>query len=74
MLAQSCGSAVARLNDCTLIDVFLTAMPVAYILPNLGKTISLLKKYLGKKTQKTSGILYIRESKIQLPLELDLKD
>jgi hypothetical protein len=40
----------------------------------LGKTISLLKKYLGKTTQKTSGILYMRESKIQLLLELDLID
>ncbi len=49
-------------------------MPVIDILPNLGKTISLLKKYLGNKTQKTSGILYIRESKIQLLLELDLID
>jgi hypothetical protein len=49
-------------------------MPVVYISPNLGKMISLLKKYLGKKTQITSGILYMRESKIQLLLELILID
>jgi hypothetical protein len=49
-------------------------MPVVYIFPNLGKMISLFKKYLEKKPQKTSGILNIRDSKIQLQLELDLID
>jgi hypothetical protein len=78
MLARFHACTHARLHSFRLArthsDVFLTAMPVIYILLNLGKTISLFKKYLGKKTQKTSGILYIGESKIQLLLELDLLD
>jgi hypothetical protein len=33
-------------------DVFLTLMPVAYILPNLGKMISLFKNIWGKSHKK----------------------
>ena len=74
MLARPCGNAVVRSRGCTFAHTHARTMPVVYILPNLGKTISLVKQYLGKKTQKTSGIFYMRESKIQLLLELDLID
>ncbi len=77
-LARPCGNAVVRSRGCTFAHTHAhthaRTMPVVYISPNLGKMISLLKKYLGKKTQITSGILYMRESKIQLLLELILID
>ena len=73
-LARPCGNTVVRSRGCTFAHTHARTTPVVYILPNLGKTISLLKKYLGKKPQKISGILNIRDSKIQLQLELDLID
>ena len=43
-----CSRAVVRL----LAHTHARTMPVAYILPNLGKMISLLKKIFGKKATK----------------------
>jgi hypothetical protein len=66
---QSCGRAAARSHTRT------HAQRQLFIFYQIwGKQFLSKKKYLGKTTQKTSGILYMRESKIQLLLELDLID
>jgi hypothetical protein len=47
-LVRLCSRAAARTHART----HARTMPVAYILPNLGKMISLLKKIFGKKATK----------------------
>jgi hypothetical protein len=72
-LARPCGNAVVRSRGCMFAHTH--AQCQLFIFHQIwGKRFLSLKKYLAKKTQITSGILYMRESKIQLLLELDLID